>query len=183
MTILAVDDTAAYLKLLTELLKAEGYRVRAAFSGELALGATRANPPELVLLDMRMPGMDGFEVCRRLKADPITRDVPVIFLSAASEMKDKLQRFAAGAVDFVTKPFQRDELLVRVRTHVELHRLRHQLEGMVDARTVELKESFNALHSILETTQDGFWRIDVQGKLHDVNPAYSFCPATRVSNC
>ncbi|MDO8207095.1 MAG: EAL domain-containing protein [Gallionella sp.] len=172
MTILAVDDTPASLRLLTDILKAEGYEVRAAISGELALRAAKVHPPELVLLDIRMPGMDGYEVCRRLKADPVTRDVPVIFLSAASETLDKVQGFEAGAVDYVTKPYQRDELLARVRTHLELNRLRHHLEASVAARTVELRESFESLHSILETTLDGFWRTDGQGKLLDVNPAY-----------
>ncbi len=172
MTILAVDDTPASLKLLADLLKAEGYQVRASISGELALRSAHAHPPELVLLDIRMPGMDGLEVCRRLKGDPATHDVPVIFLSAASETLDKVQGFEVGAVDYITKPYQRDELLARVRTHLELNRLRHHLEERVAVRTAELKESFESLHSILETTLDGFWRTDGQGKLLDVNPAY-----------
>ena len=141
MTILAVDDTSASLKLLVELLKAEGYRVRAAISGELALRAAYNDPPQLVLLDIRMPEMDGYEVCRRLKANPSTRDVPVIFLSAASETEDKLQGFEAGGVDYLTKPYQRDELLARVRTHLELQQLRHHLEVLVEARTAELRDA------------------------------------------
>jgi len=118
--ILAVDDTPASLKLLTDILKAEGYEVRSAISGELALHAAISNPPDLVLLDIRMPEMDGYEVCRRLKAQPATRDVPVIFVSAVMETSEKVKGFEIGAVDFVTKPYQRDELLARVRTHLEL---------------------------------------------------------------
>jgi response regulator RpfG family c-di-GMP phosphodiesterase len=147
--ILAVDDTPASLRLLTDILKDEGYEVRSAISGELALHAAALNPPELVLLDIRMPGMDGYEVCRRLKADAATRDVPVIFVSAASEMSEKLQGFEIGAVDYVTKPYQRDELMARVRTHLELHRLRHHLEELVDERTAALKESEKKLRSSL----------------------------------
>ena len=150
--ILAVDDTSASLRLLTDILKAEGYEVRSAISGELALLAAAANPPELVLLDIRMPCMDGFEVCRRLKAQPETRDVPVIFVSAATETEEKLQGFELGAVDFVTKPYQREELLARVHTHLELNRLRHHLEEQVEARTIALLESEKKLRtSLLES--------------------------------
>ncbi|MDO8207096.1 MAG: response regulator [Gallionella sp.] len=147
--ILAVDDTPASLRLLTDILKAEGYEVRSAISGELALHAATSNPPDLVLLDIRMPQMDGFEVCRRLKADPVTSDVPVIFVSAASETEEKVRGFEVGAVDFVTKPYQRDELLARVRTHLELNRLRNHLEVLVDERTVELRESESKLRASL----------------------------------
>ncbi len=140
-SILAVDDTPASLKLLTDLLKEDGYEVRAAINGELALHAASQNPPELVLLDIRMPGMDGYEVCRRLKAQPSTRDVPVIFVSAATESDEKVQGFSVGAIDYVTKPYQRNELLARVHTHLELNRLRNHLEDLVDERTAELKES------------------------------------------
>ncbi|MDD4930323.1 MAG: EAL domain-containing protein [Gallionella sp.] len=139
--ILAVDDTPDSLRLLTDILRREGYEVRSAISGELALRAATGNPPELVLLDVHMPGMDGYEVCRRLKANPATRDVPVIFVTAVSETDAKLQGFNMGAVDYVTKPYQRDELLARVRTHLELNRLRHHLEHLVDERTAELRES------------------------------------------
>ncbi len=150
--ILAVDDTAASLKLLKDLLKDEGYEVRAAISGELALHAAISDTPDLVLLDIRMPGMDGYEVCRRLKAHPATRDVPVIFLSAASETGDKVQGFELGAVDYVTKPYQREELLARVRTHMELNQLRRHLEKLVAERTAELMESDRKLKdSLLDT--------------------------------
>lgn len=147
--ILAVDDTPASLKLLTDILKAEGYEVRSAISGELALHAATSNPPDLVLLDIRMPEMDGYEVCRRLKAQPATRDVPVIFVSAVMETSEKVKGFEIGAVDFVTKPYQRDELLARVRTHLELNRLRNHLEDLVDERTAELRDSEKKLRTSL----------------------------------
>jgi diguanylate cyclase (GGDEF)-like protein/PAS domain S-box-containing protein len=145
--ILVVDDTPASLKLLTDILKAEGFEVRSAINGELALRAATANPPDLVLLDIRMPVMDGYEVCRRLKAQSVTRDVPVIFVSAVSETDEKVQGFGIGAVDFVTKPYQRDELMARVHTHLELNRLRHHLEDLVDERTVELRANAEQLRS------------------------------------
>jgi putative nucleotidyltransferase with HDIG domain len=144
--ILAVDDTPASLKLLSDLLKEEGYDVRSAINGELALHSAISNPPELILLDIRMPEMDGFEVCRRLKAQPETRDIPVIFVSALADTLEKVQGFELGAVDFVTKPYQREELLVRVRTHLEVDRLRNRLEELVAERTQKLKQ--NLLDSI-----------------------------------
>ncbi|HEX5364183.1 MAG TPA: response regulator, partial [Gallionella sp.] len=150
--ILAVDDTPESLRLLTDILKAEGYEVRAAISGELALHAAALNPPELILLDIRMPGMNGYEVCRSLKAQPATRDVPVIFVSAASETSEKVEGFAVGGVDFVTKPYQRDELLARVRTHLQLNRLSNHLEELVEERTAELRVSERKLKaSLLES--------------------------------
>ncbi len=139
--ILAVDDTPASLRLLTDILKAEGHEVRSAISGELALRAASAQPPELILLDVSMPGMSGFEVCEHLKAQQQTRDVPVIFVSAMSETFEKVKGFELGAVDYVTKPYHREELLARVRTHLELNRLRHRLEDMVEERTESLRQS------------------------------------------
>ncbi len=147
--ILAVDDTPASLRLLTDILRSEGYQVRAAISGELALQAAIAEPPELALLDVDMPGMNGYELCARLRAHEGTRDVPVIIVSASSETKEKLKGFEMGAVDYVTKPFQREELLARVHTHLELYRLRHRLEGMVEARTRSLRQSEQQLRKTL----------------------------------
>lgn len=147
--ILAVDDTPASLKLLADILKEEGYDVRSAINGELALNAAIRNPPELVLLDIRMPNMDGYEVCKQLKAHVETRDVPVIFVSAASATEEKVQGFEVGAVDFVTKPYQRTELLARVRTHLELNRLRNSLEDLVAERSAKLIESEKKLKASL----------------------------------
>lgn len=139
--ILAVDDTPASLRLLTDILNGAGYTVRSAINGELALHAATVEAPALILLDINMPDMDGFEVCTRIKAIPRLRDVPVIFVSAISEMPEKLRGFDIGAVDYVTKPFRREELLARVHTHIELYRLRNHLESTVEARTRSLRES------------------------------------------
>jgi putative two-component system response regulator len=127
-TILVVEDTLASLKLITDILVAEGYQVRPADSGDLALASVEAMPPELILLDIIMPGMDGFEVLRRLKAQDETCDIPVIILSSITEVEQRVEGLNLGAVDFISKPYQPDELLARVRTHMELFRLRVQLE-------------------------------------------------------
>jgi response regulator RpfG family c-di-GMP phosphodiesterase len=147
--ILAVDDTPASLRLLTDILAGEGYLVRSAINGELALHAAIAQPPKLVLLDVNMPGMDGFEVCRLLKRTPELRDIPVIFVSALSDMPDKLKGFEIGGVDYVTKPFQREELLARVHTHLQLYDLTYHLEEMVEERTHSLKDSEERLRKTM----------------------------------
>lgn len=126
-SILAVDDTPANLSLLVGILKACGYRVRPVPSGELALQAAKADPPDLVLLDISMPAMDGFEVCTRLKSDPRLADIPVIFLTAHTEVSEKVKAFSAGGVDYVTKPFQSEEIHARVATHLELCRQKREL--------------------------------------------------------
>ena len=139
--VLVVEDTPESLQLLADLLTQAGYVARRAQDGRMALTSAQAQPPDLVLLDVRMPEMDGYEVCRRLKADARTRDVPVIFLSALRETGDKILAFGLGAVDYIAKPYQPDEVLARVRTHVELHRLRAHLEARVEARTAQYREA------------------------------------------
>lgn len=143
--ILIVDDTIGSLNLLGDLLSGAGYTVRAAQDGRMALRSARARPPELILLDVRMPGMDGYELCRLLKRDPRISDIPVIFLSALHETGDMVKGFSLGAVDYVAKPFQPDEVLARVRTHIELYRLQTRLEERVDERTEQLRRSECAL--------------------------------------
>jgi signal transduction histidine kinase len=125
--VLIVEDTPASLKLLSDLLERAGYAVRQAPDGELALWSAQSRPPELILLDVRMPGIDGFEVCRRLKHDSALCDIPVIFLSAQSDTDDKLRGFEAGAIDFIGKPYQSQEVLARCAAHIGLARARHAL--------------------------------------------------------
>jgi DNA-binding response OmpR family regulator len=119
-TVLVVDDESESLRLVTAILTEVGYHVRPADSGKLALASVASEPPDLILLDIRMPEMDGFEVSRRLKANAESREVPLMFFSAATELEERVEGLALGAVDFVSKPFQREELLARVRTHLEL---------------------------------------------------------------
>ncbi|MGA8595966.1 MAG: response regulator [Bryobacteraceae bacterium] len=137
-TILVVDDELDSLQLLTNILRAEGYHVRPADSGELALQSVREKAPDLILLDMRMPGVDGFEVCRRLKARTETRDIPLMFISASHNAEERIQGLKLGALDFISKPLQREELLARIHTQLELGRLRADLEKRVAERTAEL---------------------------------------------
>ncbi len=127
--ILIVDDEPDNLALLATWLHEEGHRVFAAESGARALANLATSAPEIVLLDVMMPGIDGLETCRRLKAHPDFGDVPVLFLSALSETDVKVKGFAAGAVDYVTKPLQRAEVAARVRTHLQLRALQVALEG------------------------------------------------------
>ncbi|MBM4343480.1 MAG: response regulator [Deltaproteobacteria bacterium] len=125
--ILMVDDTPQNLKLLGLLLRQQGYRLSAARNGHEALEVASAAAPDLILLDVAMPGLDGFATCQRLKADPALRDVPIIFLTAAVDHESVMRGFSVGAVDYVTKPFEAEELLARVRTHLELRFARARL--------------------------------------------------------
>ena len=136
--ILVVDDTTGNLRLLENLLTEQGYTVHPASDGKLALRFVQEILPDLILLDIRMSGMDGYEVCRQLKADERTRSIPVIFISILEQEHDKVKGFQEGAVDYITKPFQPEEVLARVRTHLCLRELTERLEHKVVERTEEL---------------------------------------------
>ncbi len=125
--ILLVDDTPDNLRLLTTMLRQHGYKVRSAKSGPMALAGIKAAPPDLVLLDITMPQMSGYEVCEQLKADETTCGIPVIFISALYEVLDKVKAFAAGGVDYITKPFQLEEVLARIENQLTIQRLQQQL--------------------------------------------------------
>ncbi len=126
-SILIVDDTPANLQVLSDLLRQSDYKVRPIPSGKLALKAASASPPDLILLDITMPEMNGYEVCNALKADPQLSDIPVIFISALNETMDKVKAFKAGGVDYIIKPFQFEEVQARVSTHLNLSRLQKLL--------------------------------------------------------
>ncbi|MFH0998797.1 MAG: hybrid sensor histidine kinase/response regulator [Pseudomonadota bacterium] len=130
--ILIVDDVPANLKLLSEMLRMRGYEPRPIPSGKLALQAAQADPPDLILLDIRMPEMNGFEVCERLKADAALKEIPVIFITAMTDTADKVKSFSLGAVDYVTKPFQVEEVCARVDVHLELRRRKRELQRSYD---------------------------------------------------
>ena len=127
-SILIVDDKPENLTVLRQMLTDHGLRVRPAISGEIALRTVQTDLPDLVLLDIVMPNMDGYEVCRKLKADEQTRHIPIIFISALNALEDKVKAFSEGGVDYITKPFQIEEVLARVNTHINLHSLQRCLE-------------------------------------------------------
>jgi PleD family two-component response regulator len=130
--ILIVDDAPENLRLLSEMLTKQGYMVRPATSGRLALSGAQAIKPDLILLDIDMPEMDGYETCRMLKTNKTTRDVPIIFISALNETHDKIKAFDLGGVDYIAKPFQVEEVQARVKTHLLLSRLQSQLTQQVE---------------------------------------------------
>jgi DNA-binding NtrC family response regulator len=160
--ILLVDDDPTNLDVLRHTLDGRGYRLLVTRSGESAIDVARRLQPSLILLDVVMPGIDGYETCRRLKEDPRTREAAVIFLSSLDEASDKVRGFEAGAVDFVSKPFQRDEVIARVNTHLTLQRLRRQLE----ARNVELSRELAVAQELLTDA-----RRRVEGPLLGDSPA------------
>lgn len=151
--ILAVDDVPASLSFLYEILSQQGYTVRTAPNGELALWTAAHRPPDLILLDVRMPGMDGFEVCRRLKANPVTASIPLIFLSADADIAEKVRGFRAGAVDYVGKPFASEEVLQRVDTHLLLARVTKELKAekqLLEERVLQRTEQLTRAACVLQ---------------------------------
>lgn len=148
--ILVVDDTLANLQLLVGMLTARGYKVRPAPSGAMALRAAEVEPPDLVLLDINMPGISGYDVCERLKAHEALKSIPVIFLSAMSETFDKVVAFSVGGVDYVTKPFEVEEVVSRIETHLSISRLRQRLE----VKNRELQLAYKDLRSLESMRSD-----------------------------
>lgn len=151
-TIMVVDDTPANLELLVEMLRGQGYRVQAFARGALALQAARRRAPDLVLLDLNMPEMSGFDVCRELKALSTTTDVPIIFISAQTDTPDKVAAFGLGAVDFVSKPFQFAEVQARVATHLRLRGLTRELEQHKTRLEIDVEEKASALANAQQAT-------------------------------
>ncbi|CAK0781055.1 two-component system, cell cycle response regulator [Gammaproteobacteria bacterium] len=134
--ILVVDDSPENLKLMLDVLATVGYRVRAAINGELALRSVQVKAPVLILLDIGMPGLDGFEVCQRLKANKVTQEIPIIFITALTDMSDKIKGFELGAVDYINKPLNAQEVLMRVATHLQLFVTQQQLQ----VQNIQLRE-------------------------------------------
>jgi two-component system cell cycle response regulator len=148
-SILVVDDTPANIGLLNEILSKMGYEVRVALSGKMALASVWEAPPDLVLLDVVMPEMDGFAICHALKAHDSSRDIPILFISAQGQTETKLRAFDAGGVDYITKPFQAEEVLARVKTHLDLRRLNRSLLDLNDRlnRQTELLSHIERIQS------------------------------------
>lgn len=139
--ILIVDDTLPNLKLLSQMLTERGYQVRAALNGKRALAAIQSAPPDLILLDIIMPEIDGYELCRRLKADERTCNIPVLFISALSETEDKVKGFSVGGLDYITKPFQLEEVMARVETHLKLRHLQMEIRAREEVERALLNAS------------------------------------------
>jgi PAS domain S-box-containing protein len=180
--IMVVEDNVFDLKFLSETLKNAGYRVRPASDGELALRSLQAKLPDLILIDINLPGIKGIDLCRRLKADPETKDLPVIFISALGKIDLKVKALEAGAVDYVTKPIEPSELLARISTHLKIHLLQHQLATQAKELISEIEERIRAsealqesevkYRALFETSQDAIFVADGEtGMVLDANEA------------
>ena len=177
-TVLVVDDTPENLNLLRDMLQSKGYRVLAFPNGSMALNAASKNPPDLILLDINMPDMNGLEVCNRLKSDVVLKTIPVLFISALTEITDKVKAFAAGGVDYVTKPFQFEEIHARVETHLRIRRMKIELEKYnlhleekVIEKTREIYDSQMA--TLLALSKLAEYRDDETG--HHIDRVRAFC--------
>jgi diguanylate cyclase (GGDEF)-like protein len=142
--ILIVDDNPTNLSVLSHALKTAGYKVRVAVDGESAIAQVEEEPPELILLDVQMPGIDGFETCMRLKTKPNARDIPVIFITAHTDIENKIKGLSVGAVDYITKPFQHEEVLARVKVHLKLR----FLTQTVQEQAIALQKANQELHRL-----------------------------------
>ena len=177
--ILVVDDTPANLHLLAKILHNTGYNVRPVNNGKRAFMAIEKEMPDLILLDIMMPGMDGYEVCKQLKANKQTRDISVIFISALNKSIDKIKAFSAGGVDFITKPFQQEEVLARIEIHLTLQRIQQQLKSQNaqlqteiiqrEQLELDLRESKEKLQRFMDSATDYFFHFDYDLNLIDIN--------------
>ncbi|MEG4031283.1 MULTISPECIES: EAL domain-containing protein [unclassified Microcoleus] len=178
--ILIVDDLPDNLRLLRDTLREEGYKVRSAITGAMALRAAQSPSTELILLDIKLPDIDGYEVCRKLKSDERTADIPIIFLSALSETFNKVQGLAAGGVDYIAKPFQVEEVLARVETHLTIRRLQQRLQEQNLCLLTEIEERQRLEESLfaekelaqvtLQSIGDAVITTDAQGRVRYFNP-------------
>ncbi|MDF0751106.1 response regulator [Marinobacter sp. 71-i] len=164
VTVLLVDDNPQNLKVLYETLKDKGYRLLIANDGEKALDLAHRHQPEVILLDIMMPELDGYQVCERLKADPVTSDSAVVFLSALDDLQAKVRGFSLGGADYISKPFQAQEVIARVKTHARVIRLERELQ----ARNRQLE---NDQARILNSISEGIYGLDANGKIVFANPA------------
>jgi two-component system, sensor histidine kinase and response regulator len=155
--ILIVDDTPTNLQLLSEMFKGQGYEIRAALSGRLALQSIQNEPPDLIMLDITMPDISGYDVCSQVKADPALRDIPIIFVSGLQDNNNIVKAFSVGGVDYITKPFQVSEVLARVKTHLELRRQRQELqENNIQLKALEELRD-NLVHMIIHDMRNPLW--------------------------
>ncbi|OLT61972.1 adenylate/guanylate cyclase domain-containing protein [Moorena bouillonii] len=172
--IVIVDDSPTNLGVMFELLSNSGFKVLVAQDGYSALQKVNYAQPDLILLDIMMPGIDGFETCRRLKAQESTRDIPVIFMTARTDTLDKVKGFRLGAVDYLTKPVQHEEVRARVNTHLKLGRLQKQLQAQNFQLQQEIKQKQEAEHkyrSIFENATEGIFQVTPEGQFITANPA------------
>ncbi len=167
--ILVVDDTPANLRLLVDILSEHGYKVRPVPNGKLALSAACGLPPDLILLDIMMPEMDGYEVCAQLKADEVTRDIPVIFISAINDVLDKVKAFGVGGVDYITKPFQVEEVLVRVKTHLEMSFLQKSLTTKNEELSTTLQQLKTTQTQLIQSEKMALLGQLIAGIGHEIN--------------
>ena len=164
-TILVVDDTPANLALLSEALKSD-YRVKVAIDGDKALRlAISETPPDLILLDIMMPGMDGYEVCRRLKTNPATRNIPVVFVTAMSEVEDETQGLELGGVDYVTKPISPAIVKARVKTHLAVSRQAREMEGLIARLEAQARELSELNRTLEQRVAEGVNQVERLGRL------------------